>query len=46
MLADKVGLYPDTIQLYNGQVSKVGEHDVTVTEAIIESGKNIATELV
>ena len=46
MLADKVGLYPDTIQLHNGQISKVGEHEPTVTEAVIESGKKVATELV
>ena len=46
MLADKVGLYPDTIQLHAGQVKKAGDHDVTVKEAIIESSKKIATDLV
>ena len=46
MLADKVGLYSDTIELNNGQISKIGEHKVTVTETIIESGKNSATELI
>ena len=46
MLADKVGLYSDTIQLHDGQISKIGEHKVTVTETIIESGKNAATKLV
>ncbi|TXD98465.1 xanthine dehydrogenase family protein molybdopterin-binding subunit [Psychrobacter frigidicola] len=46
MLADKVGLYPDTIQLRAGQIEKVGEHEATSTEAIIEAGKDIATDLV
>ena len=46
MLADKVGLYSDTIQLNDGQISEIGEHEVTVTETIIESGKDVATELV
>ena len=46
MLADKVGLYSDTIQLNDGQISEIGEHEVTVTETIIESGKDVTTELV
>lgn len=45
MLADKVGLYPDTIQLQEGQIKKAGEHDVTAKEAVIEGGKNIVADL-
>jgi xanthine dehydrogenase YagR molybdenum-binding subunit len=43
MIAGKVGLYPDTIQLYNGQIKQIGEHDAnfveTVVETVIEAGK-------
>ncbi|WP_372814861.1 molybdopterin cofactor-binding domain-containing protein [Psychrobacter sp.] len=43
MIAEKVGLYPDTIQLDNGQIKQVGEHDAnvveTVVETVIEAGK-------
>ena len=46
MLADKVGLYPDTIQLHGGQISKIGEHELTVTDSLIESGKDIGSEVV
>ena len=46
MLANKVGLYSDIIQLNKGKISKIGEHEETVTETIIESGKDVATELV
>ena len=35
MLAEKVGLYPDTIQLDNGQIKQVGEHDTT-SENVLE----------
>ncbi|MDE4454979.1 xanthine dehydrogenase family protein molybdopterin-binding subunit [Psychrobacter sp. DAB_AL62B] len=45
MLADKVGLYPDTIQLDNGQIKQAGEHNPSVTEAAIESVKNKAEDL-
>ena len=43
MIAEKVGLYPDTIQLDNGQIKQIGEHDAnfveTVVETVIEAGK-------
>ncbi|HCI77197.1 MULTISPECIES: xanthine dehydrogenase family protein molybdopterin-binding subunit [unclassified Psychrobacter] len=43
MIAEKVGLYPDTIQLDNGQIKQVGEHDAnfveTMVETVIEAGK-------
>ena len=45
MLAAKVGLHPDTIQLENGQVKQVGEHDSSVTEAAIETLKDKAAGL-
>ncbi len=37
MLAEKVGLYPDTIQLDNGQIKQVGKHDLTAVEAAKEN---------
>ncbi|MFC6203442.1 molybdopterin cofactor-binding domain-containing protein [Psychrobacter urativorans] len=46
MLAEKVGLYADTIQLDNGYVKQAGEHEATVTEATIEAGKNITSNVV
>lgn len=46
MLAKKVGLHADTISIDNGQVKKVGEHEPSKTEAIIETGKEKAAELV
>ncbi|AMN50210.1 xanthine dehydrogenase family protein molybdopterin-binding subunit [Psychrobacter sp. P2G3] len=50
MIADKVGLYPDTIQLDNGQIKQTGEHDPSVTEialeAALELGKGKAAGLV
>ena len=42
MLADKVGLYPDTIQLDKGQIKQAGEHDLTVVEAAMESSQGFA----
>ncbi len=43
MIAEKVGLYPDTIQLDNGQIKQIGEHDAnfveTMVETVIEAGK-------
>lgn len=36
MLAEKVGLYPDTIQLDNGQIKQVGKHDTTSENALEE----------
>lgn len=42
MLAAKVGLYPDTIQLDNGQIKQVGKHDLTAVEAAKESGQAFA----
>ena len=45
MLADKVGLYPDTIQLDSGQIKQAGEHNPSVTEAAIETVKDKAEDL-
>ena len=42
MLAEKVGLYPDTIQLDNGQIKQVGKHDLTTIEAAKENGQAFA----
>ncbi|MDX2373968.1 xanthine dehydrogenase family protein molybdopterin-binding subunit [Psychrobacter sp. PP-21] len=42
MLAEKVGLYPDNIQLDNGQIKKAGEHDLTVVEAAKKGGQSFA----
>ncbi|GAF61484.1 periplasmic aromatic aldehyde oxidoreductase, molybdenum binding subunit YagR [Psychrobacter sp. JCM 18903] len=39
MIAEKVGLYPDTIQLDNGQIKQIGEHDANFAETVIEAGK-------
>ena len=39
MIAEKVGLYPDTIQLDNGQIKQVGEHEANFVETVIEAGK-------
>lgn len=46
MLADKVGLYPDTIQLDNGQIKQAGEHDLTVAEAAMKSTQDLADSVV
>ena len=45
MLADKVGLYPDTIQLDKGQIKQAGEHDPSVTDAALETAKHKAEDL-
>lgn len=45
MLADKVGLHADTIQLDEGQIKQVGEHQATTAETAIETGKNLASHL-
>jgi len=42
MLAEKVGLYPDTIQLDNGRIKQVGKHDLTAVEAAKENGQAFA----
>ncbi|MEZ7501970.1 xanthine dehydrogenase family protein molybdopterin-binding subunit [Psychrobacter sp. Arc29] len=42
MLAEKVGLYPDNIQLDNGQIKKTGEHALTAMEAAKKSGQSLA----
>ncbi len=42
MLAEKVGLYPDTIQLDNGQIKQAGKHDLTAVEAAKENGQAFA----
>ncbi|MCG3841674.1 xanthine dehydrogenase family protein molybdopterin-binding subunit [Psychrobacter sp. Ps1] len=42
MLAAKVGLYPDTIQLDNGQIKQVGKHDLTAVETAKENGQAFA----
>lgn len=45
MLADKVGLYSDTIQLDKGQIKQAGEHDPSVTDAALETAKHKAEDL-
>ena len=45
IIAEQVGLYPDTIQLDKGQIKQVGEHDPSATENVIEAGKNLAATL-
>ncbi|SLJ85415.1 xanthine dehydrogenase family protein molybdopterin-binding subunit [Psychrobacter sp. DAB_AL43B] len=45
MLADKVGLYPDTIQFDNGQIKQAGDHNPSMTEAAIETVKDRAEDL-
>lgn len=42
VLAEKVGLYPDNIQLDNGQIKKAGEHDLTAVEAAKKGGQSFA----
>jgi len=42
MLAEKVGLYPDNIQLDNGQIKKAGEHYLTAVEAAKKGGQSFA----
>ena len=46
MIADKVGLYPDTIQLDKGQIQQAGEHNPSITETAIDAGKEKAAGLV
>ena len=45
MLAEKVGLYPDTIQLDKGHIKQAGEHDPSVSEAAVETLKDKALDL-
>ncbi len=45
MIAEKVGLYPDTIQFDKGQIKQAGEHDPSVTEAAVENVKDKAVDL-
>lgn len=40
MLADKVGLYPDNIQLDQGQIKRSGSHHLSTTEAMVEGIKD------
>lgn len=40
MLAEKVGLYPDNIQLEQGQIKRSGSHHLSTTEAMVEGIKN------
>ena len=46
MLAEKVGLYPDNIQLDNGQIKKTGEHDLTAVEAAKKGGQSFANSTI
>lgn len=45
MLAEKVGLYPDTIQLDKGQIKQAGEHEPSISEAAVETLKDKAVDL-
>ena len=39
IIAEKVGLYPDTIQLDKGQIKQVGEHKPSLVETAIAASK-------
>lgn len=39
MIAEKVGLYPDTIQLDKGKIKQVGEHKLSLVETAIAASK-------
>ncbi|MDN5566214.1 MAG: xanthine dehydrogenase family protein molybdopterin-binding subunit [Psychrobacter sp.] len=39
MIANKVGLHPDTIQFDHGQIKQAGEHEPSMTEVALETGK-------
>ncbi len=41
MLAEKVGLHADTIQLDKGYIKQAGIHDPSLTESVLEAGKDI-----
>lgn len=41
MLAEKVGLHTDTIQLDKGTIKQAGTHDASLTETAMEAGKDI-----
>ncbi|MES1964040.1 xanthine dehydrogenase family protein molybdopterin-binding subunit [Psychrobacter sp. AH5] len=43
MLAKKVGLHSDTIQIDNGQIKKIGEHKDSVMESALAAGKSLAS---
>lgn len=44
MLAKRVGLHAETIQLDNGQIKQMGEHDPSsLVDSVVEAGKNIAS---
>ncbi len=45
MLAEKVGLYADTIQLDKGYIKQSGIHDPSLTESAIEAGKDMIHEV-
>ena len=45
MLAEKVGLYPDTIQLDKGQIKQAGEHEPSLVELAIVAGKEKTADL-
>ncbi|WP_201595980.1 xanthine dehydrogenase family protein molybdopterin-binding subunit [Psychrobacter vallis] len=42
MLAEKVGLYPDTIQLADGHIKQVGEHELTAVETAKKNSQAFA----
>ncbi len=41
MLAEKVGLHADTIQLDKGTIKQAGIHDPSLTESVLEAGKDM-----
>lgn len=45
-IAKRVGLHADTVQLGQGQVSKVGEHQAGVAESAVEASKKALDSLV
>ena len=45
MLAKRVGLYADTIQIEQGQIKQIGEHHSSLAETVIAAGKDVASSL-
>lgn len=45
MLADTVGLYPDTIEFSDGYIAQAGQHDSSLLDEAIETGQEVASEM-
>ena len=46
MLAEVVGLYPDTIELDKGHIKQAGEHESTLLETTLEAGEAKISDVV